>query len=185
MFNLRFLLDSSIIVFYFLFCFFFFTLIDVQSFFLLFFYFLLFQILVLFFIPKSNRQLLKDISLYTSLFAFLISLIFFVRLLKVENGALFDQFQFLYTFNWSKALNISYSVGIDGLSLFFILLTTFLTPICILVSWNSICYRVKDFLILLLVIEFFLVNVFIVVDLFYFFVFFESVLIPMFFMIGV
>lgn len=94
-------------------------------------------------------------------------------------------FQHLFTFAWSDVLLIDYSIGIDGLSLFFVLLTTFLTPICVLVSWNSIKYRVKDFLFFLLLIEFIIVNVFITSDLFFFFVFFESVLIPMFFMIGI
>lgn len=74
---------------------------------------------------------------------------------------------------------------LDGVSLFFILLTTFLFPICILVSWYSITHQVTFFLLILLILEFFLVNSFLVSSLFYFFVFFEAILFPMFFIIGV
>lgn len=73
-------------------------------------------------------------SFNLSLFSFFLTLFFFVRFLRVEDNNLFDNFQFMYTFHWSSLLNITYSVGIDGLSLFFVILTSFLTPICILVS---------------------------------------------------
>jgi len=80
--------------------------------------------------------------------------------------------------------NVYYSIGIDGISIFFVILTAFLIPICILASWESIQYKVKEFMILLLITEFLLINVFVVLDLFFFYVFFEGVLIPMFLIIG-
>jgi len=80
--------------------------------------------------------------------------------------------------------NVYYSIGIDGISIFFIILTAFLIPICILASWESIQYKVKEFILLLFITEFLLINVFIVLDLFFFYIFFEGVLIPMFLIIG-
>ena len=127
-------IDFLSLIFYFIFCFFFFTFLDVTTFFLFFFYFLIFQVFILLLIPKKNKQLLRNLSFKMSLFSFFLSLFFFLRLMKVTNSNLYDAFQFLYTFNWSSSLNISYSIGIDGLSIFFLLLTTFLIPICILVS---------------------------------------------------
>lgn len=79
----------------------------------------------------------------------------------------------------------TFSLYLDGVSYFFVLLTTFLVPVCLLVSWYSIQERVFLFLLLLVILEFFLVNCFVVSNLFYFFLFFEAVLFPMFFIIGI
>ena len=79
---------------------------------------------------------------------------------------------------------IHYHIGVDGISLFLVLLTTFLTPIAILCSWESIHENVKGFFISLLVIETAMIGVFVSLDLFLFFVFWELTLIPMYFMIG-
>jgi NADH-quinone oxidoreductase subunit M len=83
------------------------------------------------------------------------------------------------------SFNISYSMGIDGFSIWFILLSTFLIPLCILVSWENIKFRIKEFLILLLFLEFLLIQIFCITDLIFFYILFEAVLIPMFIMIGV
>ena len=81
--------------------------------------------------------------------------------------------------------NINFTMGVDGISLFFILLTTLLIPLCLLVSWDSIKFNLKEYLIAFLIMEFFLIGVFCILDLFLFYIFFESVLIPMFLIIGI
>ncbi len=80
---------------------------------------------------------------------------------------------------------IHYHLGVDGISLFLVLLTTFLTPIAILCSWKSIDERVKGFFIALLVLETAMIGVFVSLDLFLFFLFWEVMLIPMYFLIGI
>ena len=94
-------------------------------------------------------------------------------------------FQFVSKVLWIPILNLNITLGIDGISLFFILLTTFLIPLCILISWNSINFNLKEYLISFLLIEFFLIIVFCVLDLLMFYIFFESILIPMFLIIGI
>lgn len=104
-------------------------------------------------------------------------------LFKFDNFTSAFQFQFFIT--WIESLNIYYSLGLDGISLFFIILTTFLMPLCFLVSWVSISYRLREFLLCMLFTEFFLLNVFSILDFFFFYLFFESILIPMFLIIGI
>ena len=94
------------------------------------------------------------------------------------------KFQFTQHFDWLPSLNISFTLGIDGISLFFVLLTTFLFPLCILHSW-SIKTSVKEYMICFLLMESLLIVVFTVLDVLLFYVFFESVLIPMFIIVGV
>jgi NADH:ubiquinone oxidoreductase subunit 4 (subunit M) len=77
------------------------------------------------------------------------------------------------------------SFGIDGISLFFVLLTTFITPLCLLTSYKKGLLQVKNYCLSLLLLEFFLIFSFVSVDLISFFIFFESILIPMFFLIGI
>lgn len=94
-------------------------------------------------------------------------------------------FQFTESFIWSTSINFYYTIGVDGISLFFIILTTFLSVVCILISWNSVSIFLKDYLLCFLILEFFLIQVFCVLDLCLFYIFFESVLIPMFLIIGI
>ena len=91
----------------------------------------------------------------------------------------------IYYFNWFNFLNINYVVNVDGLSIFFILLTTFLFSICILISWNSILYNFKEFCLFLFLSEYFILNFFAVMDLFIFFFFFECILIPIYLIVGI
>src|SRR5262249_58211401 len=86
---------------------------------------------------------------------------------------------------WIPSLNIHYHVALDGISLWLVMLTTFLTPLAILISWCSITKRVKEFYAFLLLLEFGLVGVFMAQDLFLFYVFWEVALIPMYFLIGI
>jgi NADH-quinone oxidoreductase subunit M len=94
-------------------------------------------------------------------------------------------FQFTETREWFPALGIKYALGVDGISVLFVLLSTFLTPICILASWNSIKDRVKEYMIAFLVLETMMIGMFVALDMVLFYIFFEAVLIPMFIIIGV
>jgi len=94
-------------------------------------------------------------------------------------------FQFVETHSWIPALKINYTLGIDGISLLLVLLTTLITPLCVLASWTYIKVRVKEFMIALLVMEGAMIGVFSALDTVLFFVFWESMLIPMALMIGV
>jgi NADH-quinone oxidoreductase subunit M len=122
----------------------------------------------------------RSAALLTSLATFLVSLVLWVRFDPTKAS-----FQFEEKLDWVPALSIGYHVGIDGISLFFVLLSTLLTPICILASWESIQVRVKEYMIAFLVLETFMVGMFCALDLALFYVFFEGVLIPMFLIIGV
>lgn len=140
--------------------------------------------LFLLFIPGWKSQLIKNIALNISLFNFLISLILWV---EFDNST--SKFQFFENFTYFQT-DLSFSTfnlifGLDGISLFFVILTTFLIPVCILVSWNSITAYVKEYCIAFLVLESLMIAVFSVLDLLLFYIFFESVLIPMFIIIGV
>ena len=132
-------------------------------------------------IIKSEKQkLLKLVALNFSFLPF-------VGLLLVWGGfkKSVGTFQFVTKILWIPILNLNIALGIDGISLFFLLLTTLLIPLCILISWNSISFNLKEYFISFLLIEFFLIWVFSVLDLLMFYIFFESILIPMFLIIGV
>src|SRR5579871_5712880 len=119
-------------------------------------------------------------ALWTSLATFVLSLYVW---------ALFDpasaDFQFVEHARWLPEYNISYHMGVDGISLFFVLLSTFLTPICVIASWTAITVRVKEYMIAFLVLETLMVGMFCALDFLAFYMFFEGVLIPMFLIIGV
>jgi len=136
--------------------------------------------LLLLFINKEKAQLIKYVGLIVSLIAFVISLIIYFDF----NNQVAD-FQFVNKFNWVKDLNISYHVGVDGLSLLLILLTTFLTPLTLISSWNGIKSKVKEFTFFMLFLELGMLGVFASLDMFLFYVFWEAMLIPMYFIIGI
>ena len=122
----------------------------------------------------------RSAALLTSLATFLISLILWLKFDVAK-----ADFQFEEKLDWVPALGIGYHMGIDGISLFFVLLSTLLTPICILASWESVQTRVKEYMVAFLVLETFMVGMFCALDLALFYIFFEGVLIPMFLIIGV
>jgi len=140
----------------------------------------LFGIIVLLFIPNKQQDLQKTIGLVTSLLTFIYSLFFFIY---------FDistpKFQFVVPFFSVPYSNIHTYVGLDGISLFFILLTTFLIPVCLLASWDSIKIYIKEYSIAFLFLEAILICVFSILDILFFYIFFEAVLIPMFLIVGV
>ena len=135
---------------------------------------------LLLFISSSNSKLLKLTALNFSSLPFLGSLLVWAYF-KQSIG----QFQFVTKIYWMSNLNLNITLGIDGISLFFLLLTTMLIPICILLSWSSVKKDLKEYLIAFLLLEFFLIGVFCILDLLLFYIFFESVLIPMFLIVGV
>lgn len=139
----------------------------------------LFTIFILFFVPKNNLKLIKQISFFGSILSFFFSLLLWIGFDIFVTG-----FQFTFYINWFSFYNINYSLGVDGISLLFIILTTFLIPLCILMSWNNIQFNLKEYMISLLLTEFFLLNIFCSLDLLFFYIFFESILIPMFLLIG-
>nr|BED43651.1 NADH dehydrogenase subunit 4 [Pyropia sp. Myanmar_A]BED43675.1 NADH dehydrogenase subunit 4 [Pyropia sp. Myanmar_B]BED43699.1 NADH dehydrogenase subunit 4 [Pyropia sp. Myanmar_C] len=137
-------------------------------------------VIVLIFIPKFYSNLIRNIAFATSQLAFVCSL-----LLWLCFDSTTSLFQFIYSVNWFPLYNIYYTIGIDGISLFFILLTTWLITVCILISWNMPNSQIKEYLICFLLLEAILIQVFCVLDVLFFYIFFESVLIPMFLIIGV
>ncbi len=119
-------------------------------------------------------------ALWTSIATFVISL-----LLWLNFDPTTSDFQFVEKIEWLPAFDISYHMGIDGISLFFVILSTFLTPICVLASWKAVTVRVKEYMIAFLVLETFMIGTFVALDFLIFYIFFEAVLIPMFIIIGV
>jgi proton-translocating NADH-quinone oxidoreductase chain M len=140
----------------------------------------LFGVLLLIFIPSTNSTLLKVTALNFSSLPFLGLLLVWAFFKKSM-----AQFQFVTKIYWVPFLNLNLTLGVDGISLFFLLLTTMLIPICILISWSSVKKDLKEYLIAFLLLEFFLIGVFAILDLLLFYIFFESVLLPMFLIIGV
>lgn len=136
--------------------------------------------LLILFIKKENVQFIKYFGLGISLITFLVSLVIYFNFNYDESG-----FQFIHKFKWIENLNISYHVGIDGISLLLVLLTTFITPLTLISSWKGIEQKVKEFTFFMLVLELGMLGVFVSLDLFLFYVFWEAMLIPMYFIIGI
>jgi len=122
----------------------------------------------------------KYLALFSSIFVFAFSMFMYQNYDPLSSA-----FQFVEKHQWFSTSGISYHLGVDGISLYFILLSTFLTPICILASWNSVKTRVKEYMIAFLVLESFMIGTFAALDSILFYVFFEGVLIPMFLIIGI
>jgi|TARA_B110001452_G_scaffold254927_1_gene246902 proton-translocating NADH-quinone oxidoreductase chain M len=137
-------------------------------------------ILILFFIPDTQPELQKNVGLSTSLLTFVLSILLWIR---------FDmstpKYQFVEKFFSVPYSNMHIYLGIDGISLFFVLLTTFLIPICLLASWDSIKIHIREYSIAFLFLESVLICVFTVLDVLFFYIFFEAVLIPMFLIVGI
>jgi NADH-quinone oxidoreductase subunit M len=111
--------------------------------------------------------------------------VFLLSLLLVRGFEAVPAMQFVEQRSWLPAYGISYHLGVDGLSLWLVILTTFLTPLCLLGSWSSIDQRVREFGVFMLLLEAGMIGVFVSLDLFLFYVFWEAMLIPMYFLIGI
>ena len=136
--------------------------------------------LVLLIAASKNLDVIKLVGLTTTLLTFVISLALYAGYDSAATG-----FQFTQKLLWIEGLSISYFVGIDGMSLLLILLTTFLTPLALLATWNSVHERLKEYVIMILLLEVGMIGVFAALDLFLFYVFWEAMLIPMYFIIGI
>ena len=132
---------------------------------------------------KENEESSSNIkwaALLTSLGTFILSC--FIWFFFDSSTA---NYQLSEKYHWFSDFNFYYHVGVDGISLFMILLSTFLTPLCILASWESITKRVKEYMVAFLLLETLLIGMFCAVDTLLFYIFFEGVLIPMFLIIGI
>ena len=143
-------------------------------------------VLVLLLWKTKNKDAQRWVALITSLVTFALSLIvlsWFNAYDKASPGGL----QMSFAVPWIKIAgwNISYAMGVDGLSILLVLLTTFLTPISILSTWTAVEDRVKDFMIFFLLLEVGMTGVFLAQDLFLFYIFWEFTLVPMYFLIGI
>ncbi len=136
---------------------------------------------ILFFVRKENNDHnAKLTALWTSAVNFVISLYILFKF-DASNA----EYQFVEKVSWFDGANIFYYLGIDGISIYLVLLTTLLIPICIITSWNTIKHRVRDYMIAFLVLESLVIGAFCALDALLFYIFFEAVLIPMYFIIGI
>ncbi len=131
-------------------------------------------------IRRSNELFIKWTALLTSLITFILSIPLFINFDKTT-----AQMQFTETYLWVPSWGIKYAIGVDGISVLFVLLSAILTILCITVSWNSIKEKVKEFYSAILLVEGAMIGVFCSLDLFLFYIFWEAMLIPMFLLIGV
>ncbi|MGI9484594.1 MAG: NADH-quinone oxidoreductase subunit M [Geminicoccaceae bacterium] len=129
---------------------------------------------------EEGRNNAKGGALWTAGLTFLISLMIWG---KFDNSR--SDFQMVEKYEWLADLGINYHVGVDGISLFLILLSTLTTLVCIGVSWDSVQHRVKEYMVAFLVMETFMIGVFCALDFVLFYIFFEGILIPMFLIIGI
>jgi len=145
-------------------------------------FFPLLGVLILFFIPSDRKDALRWTALAVSLVTFGISL-WVLSMFEPSNPdlQLVAQYDWITVAGW----NIQYYLGVDGLSILLVLLTTFLTPISILSTWTAVEERVKDFMVFFLLLEVGMTGVFLAQDLFLFYIFWEFTLVPMYFIIGI
>ena len=127
-----------------------------------------------------NDVLIKWIALLTTLATFIVSLPIYTHFDKTTY-----KMQFAEIHPWISAWNINYSVGVDGISVLFIILVTILSTLCVSVSWKSIQEKTKEFFISLLIMETAMIGVFVSLNIFLFYLFWELTLIPMFLLIGI
>jgi proton-translocating NADH-quinone oxidoreductase chain M len=133
---------------------------------------------ILLLVPKNYNLLIKYITLLITTVNFWIGIFIWIFFEKNTSN-----FQYVVTLKWFAALNFNCTLGVDGISLFFLILTTLLFPICVLISWNV--FNDKYYFIAFLCLEFFLIGSFCSLDIIMFYIFFESILIPMFLIIGI
>ncbi len=131
-------------------------------------------------LPKTGIKFIRIWALFVSVVTFIVSLGIAIGFQPAVKGQ-----QFIHDAIWIVNPEIHYHVAVDGLSIWLVLLTTLLSPVAILMSWNSIQHRAKEFFAFVLLLEFGLIGVFVSFDLFLFYLFWELVLVPMYFMIGI
>jgi NADH-quinone oxidoreductase subunit M len=131
-------------------------------------------------IGRAQTGLIKGLALTTAIVDFLVSIPLFVNFDKSTH-----LMQFVERHEWIPSWNITYYLGLDGISILFVLLSTLVTILCVLISWNSVKTKVKEFYIALLIMESAMIGVFCALDFFLFYIFWEAMLIPMYLLIGV
>lgn len=131
-------------------------------------------------INRAHESLAKWAALFFSIATFLVSLPLFTSFNKATY-----QMQFVEKHAWIQAWNINYHLGLDGISILFVLLSTLVTILCVLISWNSVKMKSKEFFISILIVESAMIGVFCSLDFFLFYIFWEAMLIPMYLLIGV
>src|SRR5208337_2293535 len=136
--------------------------------------------LIIFLIKRSSETFIKWMALAVSIIDFVLSLPLFTGFDKTTAAM-----QFVEKHAWVPAWGINYSLGVDGISVLFVLLSTLLTILCVTVSWDSVKIKTKEFFAALLLIEGSMIGVFCSLDMFLFYIFWEAMLIPMFLLIGV
>ncbi len=129
---------------------------------------------------KRERRKMYKIGLYGSVVEVVLTVLLVGRFKKMEDG-----YQSEGVWRGIEMLNMHYHIGVDGISIFLLVLTSILIMVCILSMWERVVYRVKELLIVIFVIEFILMNAFTVLDMLMFYILFESILIPMFLLIGI
>lgn len=137
-------------------------------------------LVIAFFIPKGKEKLIYHFATWVALLNFLLSLIPLLQYDKGNGG-----FQFLEVARWIPSLGVQYKVGVDGVSLLLVVLTTLLSFISILSSWSAIKDRIKEYYVFFLLLEVGMIGVFVSLDLFLFYIFWEVMLVPMYFLIGI
>ncbi|HXX81514.1 MAG TPA: NADH-quinone oxidoreductase subunit M [Thermodesulfovibrionales bacterium] len=135
---------------------------------------------IILFLSRAQEKLIKMVALMVSILVFILSLPLFTEFDKSTH-----LMQFVEKHQWIPDWNITYSLGIDGISVLFVLLSTLVTILCVLISWNSIKAKLKEFYIAILVMEGAMIGVFSSLDFFLFYLFWEAMLIPMYLLIGV
>jgi len=143
-------------------------------------FFPIFGALILMFIDKEAKDTIRGTAMVFAMIEFFISL---PIIFAFQSGT--ADMQFVERYTWVKSAGLSYFIGLDGISLWIFMLTTFLTPICVLCSWTYIQKRVKEFMICLLLLETAMLGALVSLDLILFYIFWELMLIPMYFLIGV
>jgi NADH-quinone oxidoreductase subunit M len=131
-------------------------------------------------VGKGRDRLVRPLALGVSLVVFFASLLLWARF-----DASASAYQFVERHTWLPDFGISYHVGVDGISLWLVILTTFLTPIALLCSWQSVESRVREFSFFMLTLEAAMIGVFVSIDLFLFYLFWDAMLVPMYFLIGI
>ena len=132
------------------------------------------------FLPRKMETAVKSVALAASLASFALAVWLFLAMDNAQN-----YFQFIEYAKWIPSFNIAYHVGVDGIALLLVALTTFTVPIALLFSWGSVTKRIKEYYFLMLILEIGTLGVFVSLDTILFYVFWEIVLIPMYFIIGV
>jgi NADH-quinone oxidoreductase subunit M len=142
--------------------------------------------ILLLFVPKNSHGALRGLALAVSVVVFLASIPLITGYNPMAPGNV-GGFQFIENVPWIAAgpFQMSYHLGIDGISLWLVILTTFIMPIAILSTWTAVEAKVKEYMVCLLLLEVGMIGTFVSIDLFLFYIFWEVMLIPMYFMIGI